>query len=202
MAKIRRDSAPQEGREPPLDTNTVIQAQAGDEKAFNRLYLHYFPPISLFLTYLVGDKEVGYELAQETFLRAWRSLHRLHQPGAFLSWLYQIARNIAYDHQRQTKHECSVYLAQEHQCIEDRRSARPEEQIIAADQLMRAVASVSREYRAPLVLYHIRGMSKACIAELLDLQESSVSTYISKGMQELRTYLLKTDPTLGKERDQ
>jgi RNA polymerase sigma-70 factor (ECF subfamily) len=202
MAKIPRDSAPHESSEPLLDTITVIQAQAGDEEAFNRLYLLYFRPISLFLIYLVGDEEVGPELAQETFLRAWRSLSRLRQAGAFLGWLYQIARNIAFDDQRRSKHTCSVSLAPEHECIEDKGYARTEEQVIAADQLRCALAAVSREYRAPLVLYHIRGMSTARIAELLDLQESSVRTYISKGMQELRAYLLQSDPTFGKERDQ
>lgn len=199
MAQQRENPALQESNEPRLDTNIVIRAQEGDEEAFNYLYLHYFPAIGIFLAYLVNDEEVGRELAQDTFLRAWQALYRLHQPASFPAWLYQIARNTACDHLRHTKHNSSVFLTHEHEGIIDRQHTEPDQQVEALDRLKCALASVSWEYRVPLVLYHIQGMSKAHIAQLLDLKESSVGTYISKGMRELYAYLLQIDSPFEKE---
>jgi RNA polymerase sigma-70 factor, ECF subfamily len=191
MTQQREKPALQDSGEPPLDINIVLRAQAGDEEAFNCLYLQYFRPIGIFLTHLVNNEEIGRELAQDTFLRAWEKLYSLHQPTTFPGWLYRIARNIAYDHLRHTKHDYSVYLTHEHEGIIDGRYGEPDEQVEAVDCLKCALTAVSWEYRVPLVLYHIRGMSKAHIAELLDLEESSVRTYISRGMRELSTYLLQ-----------
>ncbi len=152
MATSKQDSAPPERGEPQLDVSIVIQAKAGDEGAFDRLYLRYFHLIAIFLIHLVGDEETGYDLAQNTFVRAWRSLGQLKQPEAFLGWLYQIARNIALDHLRKIKDIYSVSLAPEHEYIEDKKCTGPEEQTIATDQIKCALAAISQEkYRAALI---------------------------------------------------
>ena len=199
MSQMSQGSDHQARGEAQLDTMTVIQAQQGDEDAFNRLYLRYFLSIGIFLTHMVGNEEVGRELAQETFLRAWQALDRLQHPAAFLGWLYQIARNIARDYQRHTQSECYVYLNQEHDGIEDTRLAGPEAQAEAADLVRCALTAISPEYRACLILYHVQGLPKTRIAEFLGLKESTVSTYISLGMNQLRTHLLQIDPNFGKD---
>src|SRR5438874_2179877 len=126
MSEMSKDADHQETGQAQLEITTVIQAQKGDEDAFNRLYLRYFLSIGIFLTHMVGNEEVGRELTQETFLRAWMALDRLQHPGAFLGWLYQIARNIARDYLRHTRCECYVYLNREHDSIEDTRLVAPE----------------------------------------------------------------------------
>lgn len=200
MSEMSQDADHQETGQAQLEITTVIQAQKGDEDAFNRLYLRYFLSIGIFLTHMVGNEEVGRELTQETFLRAWMALDRLQHPGAFLGWLYQIARNIARDYQRHTRCECYVYLNQEHDSIEDTRLVAPEAQAEAADLVRCALTAISSEYRACLIMYHIQGLPKPRIAEILSLKESTVGTYISLGMSQLRKQLLQLDPNFGKDR--
>ena len=181
--------------DPSLSTETcalseqvlLSQAQAGDEQAFKKLYERYFSCIALYLTRMVGGQdEIGCELAQETFLKVWRALPTLRQREAFASWLYRIATRIAYDYQRHKKHaSCSSY-DKEPLLLMLCSLEGPEEQIVAEEMLRLALAQITFKYRACLVLYHLQGYSKQKIATLLGLQESSVSTYISLGMEEFR----------------
>src|SRR6516225_4200352 len=89
---------------PPLpapdvpERGLVEQARTGDRAAFTALFQQYNAPICRYLTHLVGNEEVGRDLAQETFLAAWRSLPGLQEGLHFSPWLYRIATNQAYAH--------------------------------------------------------------------------------------------------------
>jgi RNA polymerase sigma-70 factor, ECF subfamily len=156
----------------------LSQAQAGDEQAFTVLYERYFSQISLYLTRMVGEDDVGCELTQDTFLKVWQKLSRLHRTESFLTWLYRIATNVARDYQRRKK---PIYVASEKLLLLTQASQEgPEDHVVAKEQLQLALARVTFKYRACLVLYHVQGYPKQKIAELLDLQESSVGTYLNE----------------------
>src|SRR6266571_2983813 len=70
-------------------------ARKGDQQAFTQLFESYHGPICTYLAHLVGNDEVGRDLAQETFLRAWKGLPKLQGDIAFRPWLYRIATNVA-----------------------------------------------------------------------------------------------------------
>ncbi len=172
------------------DTQLVVQAQAGNEAAFEMLYKRYFYRLYLFLARLTGNDDVGCELTQETFLKAWQNLSTLRNASTFLGWLYRIARNLACDHQRSTKnaHLTDSY-DEKPQHMDTIITAGPEEQIEAEENVQLALARIPMEYRVCLILYHIEGYSKKQIAALMEIKESSVSTYISNGLRELRKHL-------------
>src|ERR1051326_5724119 len=93
---------------PPPDadasaTAVVEQARAGDRAAFTALFHHYNAPICRYLAHVVGNDEIGRDLAQETFLAAWRALPDLRDPSRFGPWLYRIATNQANSHLRQAR---------------------------------------------------------------------------------------------------
>jgi hypothetical protein len=69
----------------------VQQAQQGEHAAFAALFEQYNALICRYLTRLVGNIELGHDLAQDTFLQAWRSLPRLRDSEYFGPWLYRIA---------------------------------------------------------------------------------------------------------------
>jgi RNA polymerase sigma-70 factor, ECF subfamily len=86
--------------EDDADPLLVERAQAGDRAAFAVLVAQYQQPLGGYLAHLTGEHDVAPDLAQETFLRAWRAL-RATRPGLRLRpWLYRIATNLAYDYLR------------------------------------------------------------------------------------------------------
>lgn len=88
------------------DTSTVEitqLAQRGDSAAFITLFQNYNNQICTYLAHLVGNDELGRDLAQETFLRAWKSLPSMQDKLQFKPWLYRIATNLARSHLRRTR---------------------------------------------------------------------------------------------------
>lgn len=168
------------------DTQLVIWAQVGNEAAFELLYERHYDQIYVFQTRMVGDSWIGEELAQETFLKAWKALNALRDPTKFHSWLYRIASNEVYNYYRHRDVpsvelmlvECEVSIS------------GPEEEVEAQERLQQALALVMPEKcRACLILYHINGYSIARITEFLGIEQSSVRQYISSGLNQLKRSL-------------
>jgi RNA polymerase sigma-70 factor (ECF subfamily) len=165
----------------------VVQAQQGDEVAFESLYKRYVSRICLYVSRLVDDDAIGCELAQETFLKAWQSLRDLQDPSRFAAWLYRIATHKAYNqHHRRQLLAMIPWEEYTRGGQEEPSITGPEEQLEETEVLKAALASVSLTYRACLVLYVIEELSQREIAERVGIKESCVSKYVSRGKEELR----------------
>src|SRR5579859_6128031 len=81
----------------------VELARAGDSEAFTILFIQHQFGIYGYLLGFVGNSEDARDLAQETFFKAWEEVSNLHDPLRFKSWLYRIARNLAYDQGRRKR---------------------------------------------------------------------------------------------------
>jgi len=81
----------------------VERARAGDVAAFSALYERFYVPICRYLARLVGDDDMGNDLAQDTFLAAWRAASGIEDSSYFVPWLYRIASNLARSHLRRTR---------------------------------------------------------------------------------------------------
>src|ERR1035437_9684344 len=82
------------------DWNLVEQIKAGNNQAFDELMERYKRPIMNFVYRMIGDAAEAEDVAQEVFVRAYRSIcaARVHQTsGQFSTWLFQVARNAALD---------------------------------------------------------------------------------------------------------
>ncbi|HVB23433.1 MAG TPA: RNA polymerase sigma factor [Ktedonobacteraceae bacterium] len=168
------------------EISLVKRAQAKDEQAFDVLYERYFVKIHLYLTMMVGNGEIARELTQEVFLKVWYALPALRKPETFSTWLYRIATNIARDLHRHEKNiRCESY---DHDAgfLNMPHIEGPEEIVEAKDSLEKALLRLNWKYRACFILYYIQGMPKHKIAEMVDLKESSVPTYLSNALEELR----------------
>jgi len=73
----------------------VARATRGDQEAFRLIFERYSRPVISFIYDLVSDRSLAEELTQETFVRAFRSLHTLHQETKLSTWLFGIAKNVA-----------------------------------------------------------------------------------------------------------
>jgi len=166
----------------------VERARAGDVAAFTALYERYYAPICRYLARLVGDDDLGSDLAQDTFLAAWRALPAIEDHTYFVPWLYRIASNLARSHLRRARLIRWLPWGErgEAQPPGYPSIAGPEEQTGEIERIKLALAEVSPQYRSCLLLQLDVGFSQREIARLLGLNEKSVSVYISRGRQQFR----------------
>ena len=179
-----------------LDTDTALlteavqRAQARDRAAFEILYLHYKALIWKRLVHLVGDKEIVHDLFQETFLRAWNKLPETRNVLQFEPWLKRIAANLAIDYLRHEKKLLFLPLPEDepegHSLFAFPYVAGPEEQVSEVECIQQALSQMSPRYRVCALLQDQWGFSQREIAQLLNISEKGVSSYISRGREQLR----------------
>lgn len=175
----------------PDERNLVVRAKGGDQLAFEVLYERYNDRICRYVTRMVGDDGRGCEITQEVFQKAWQSLLGLRDPARFASWLYRIATNRSYNYIK-GKGRIHTIPWEEDEMEAVMPSVRgPEEGIEEAELLKLALNRVSPTYRSCLILYVVEELSQRQIAELLQIKESCVGTYVSRGKEELRQHYLR-----------
>src|SRR5271170_1653771 len=97
------------------DAEIMLRVREGDDSGFDLLIQKYHKPIIHFMFRLVHNQAIAEELAQEVFLRVYRSRQTYRAEARFTTWLYRIATNLGVNHARDTKHERAaqnVYLDQ------------------------------------------------------------------------------------------
>ena len=87
------------------DAEVMLRVAAGDDSAFDYLVEKYRRPMISFMYRMTHNQAVAEELAQEVFLRVYRSRQSYAASAKFTTWLYRIATNLAVNHARDTKHE-------------------------------------------------------------------------------------------------
>jgi RNA polymerase sigma-70 factor, ECF subfamily len=181
----------------------ITLAQAGSEEAFAALFANYSFGISRYLAGLISCPEDSDELALETFFRAWENLHRLRDKSRFKSWLYQIATNLAYDYGRRQKSKKKVQLISLDDCNDIDSPERFEENIIENELVRQVLEEIPPKYRTCLLLEIEGKLTRPEIAEVVEIDENSVGTYISYARQHCRqayNRLLKERDTTKEEK--
>src|SRR2546421_12447284 len=126
----------QSARDPTLTSvlsgsliEVVRDARAGSVSAFNTLFQHYNARICTYLARMVGNDEEGRDLAQETFIKAWRALPGMKDQSQFDTWLYRIATNTALDYLRRRKFRWPLWKNSEADDTRCMSIAGPERQV-------------------------------------------------------------------------
>ncbi len=163
-------------------------ARAGDGLAFRDLFQKYNEQVCTYLARLVGNDEVGRDLAQETFVRAWKNLPAIRSDAHFKAWLFRIATNIAMSHLRHARlvrwlpwHEEEFITSHIDLSIEG-----PEEHTGEVECVQYALAQLAPQCRTCLLLQLVAGFSQREIADALGISEKSVSAYVSRGREQFR----------------
>jgi RNA polymerase sigma-70 factor (ECF subfamily) len=167
----------------------VKRAQEGDEAAFDCLFQAYNTRICTYLLHMVGNMEEAHDLAQETFLKAWKALSQTTQSFdlRFDSWLYRIATHTAIDYLRSKQFRWLRFIQRDQDAWN--RVVSPdnlEERVAEYEHIMQALAQVTAKYRACLLLQVEAGLTQKEIAHLLKSTEKSVSVYVSRGREQFR----------------
>ena len=182
------------------DAAIMLRVAAGDESGFNYLVEKYHRPMIHFLFRMVRSQAVAEELAQEVFLRVYRSRESYRAEAKFTTWLYRIATNLAVNHARDTRHERTaqtIYLdaADEEtgttpDVADDEPSA---EQRMMRDERMAAiraqVMALPERQRMAVLMHKYQGMDYRQIGEVLKLSESATKSLLFRAYQTLRDKL-------------
>jgi len=182
------------------DAAVMLRVAAGDEAGFNYLVGKYHRAMINFLYPMVHNQAVAEELAQEVFLRVYRSRESYRAEAKFTTWLYRIATNLAVNHARDTRHERSaqnVYLDapdEESGTTPDVADDTPSaEQGMLRDERMAAirahVMALPERQRMAVLMHKYQGMDYRQIGDVLKLSESATKSLLFRAYQTLREKL-------------
>jgi RNA polymerase sigma-70 factor, ECF subfamily len=162
--------------------------QRGDPAAFATLVRRWQQPLARFLAGMMGRIDLVEDLCQEVFLRVFLARSRYRETGAFASWLYRIARNVAKDALRRRRGQAKRLGNQEFKVTTPRAEARCTQQELA-DAILGALAELPWEVREVVVLRHYQEMNFKDIAELTGVPASTLRYRFELGMSRLRKHL-------------
>jgi RNA polymerase sigma-70 factor, ECF subfamily len=182
------------------DAEIMLRVREGDDVGFNFLIEKYRKPIINFMYRMVHNQAVAEELAQEVFLRVYRSRQTYRAEAKFTTWLYRIATNLGVNHARDTKHERSVqtiYLDQpdpETGTTPDVADARPdvEEELVKEERMKairRHVMALPERQRTAVLMHKYQGLDYKEIGAVLRLSESATKSLLFRAYQTLRERL-------------
>ncbi|HEX9188556.1 MAG TPA: sigma-70 family RNA polymerase sigma factor [Vicinamibacteria bacterium] len=176
------------------DEELVEACQAGEASAFDVLVGRWEDRIRGAAYRFLGSEEEARDVAQEAFLKAYRSLAGFKREARFSSWLYQIATNLCRDRLRRRKTRATVSLEELDgggpAMVETRPGA---DDLLLARDLARAVRlaveSLPEEQREVVILKEYQDLTFLEIAQALDVPVSTVKTRLYRGLGQLRRRL-------------
>ena len=178
------------------DRALVEAAAAGDREAFDQLVRRHQSAIVGLARSLTGGSVDAEDVAQEVFVRAWRSIARFRGDSAFRTWLYRIALNVVSSHHGRLARLRRFFQsrAAESESDTDPLESAPdradlEDRILARDAIDKALSTLPEELRVAVTLRDIQGLDYREIAQLLDVPMGTVESRIFRGRQRLRPLL-------------
>ncbi len=194
MQEIARAAAPADNPRNIRDQELVQRAIAGELEAFNELVGLYQDYLFALVVRVVNDRDSAADAVQEAFFSCYRNLNRF-RGDSFRSWLTRIALNAATDILRYRKRRpADPYPEWEDDSWQPPAGdeASPERQAMrnnAARVLSKALAQVTPDQRAAIVLYDVEGYDYQEIAEMTNVSLGTVKSRIHRGRLALRDLL-------------
>lgn len=158
----------------------------GNNTAFAEIVAQYQLPIQRYLFRLTKDYEMAQDLAQDTFLQAYKSLSKnksnIHE---FRPWLYRIATNQAFNYRRRKKF-LTLLLFKQSNKVEQPFGNIPTGQVFKNMEINEAFLNVPENQKVCLVLHFVEGFNYKEIGEIIGISEDAVRKRISRGTREFR----------------
>ena len=179
------------------DLELMLRVRGGDAESFGELLRRYRAPLVSFFARMVRDRALAEDLAQEVFLRVYKSRERYQPEARFTTWLYRIATNLALNALRDRKAEVSPETTTEpeqapalERFVDPQPSA--EQQLMRSDRerlIRQAVEALPDNQRAAVILHKYQEVDYRQIAEILRVSESAVKSLLFRAYETLRARL-------------
>ncbi len=176
------------------DAALVMASLAGDRRAFGKIVERYQRLLCSLAYSATGELSQSEDLAQETFIEAWRKLHDLREPGKLRPWLcgilrFKVSRSRRSDSKEPVRRADGLEHAEEVPSADEYApdaAMQQEEQALLWNTLQRLPES----YREPLILYYREQRSVEHVAAALDLSEDAVKQRLARGRKILQEQVL------------
>jgi RNA polymerase sigma-70 factor, ECF subfamily len=178
----------------PADDEEMLVARAreGDRDAFEELIRRHADRLHAVVLRFVADRELAQEATQDAFLRAWRGIERFQGGSRFFTWLYRIGINEAKRRAAREPTERTVSIEEEPILEAPDWSQAPDtrmEQDDLRQALENSIRALPFEYRAPVILRDVQGLSTRDAAEVMELSEAAFKSRLHRARLVLRRAL-------------
>ncbi len=191
-----------------VDQQLVVRAQAGDKRAFELLVIKYQRKVERLLSRIIRNQDEIQDVAQESFIKAYRALANFRGDSAFYTWLYRISVNTAKNYlvsQGRRAPTSTGYDAEEAEGFEDavglRDNATPDALLMSkqiAEIVNATIDKLPEELRTAITLREIDGLSYEEIAQIMDCPIGTVRSRIFRAREAVAEQLR---PQLGTTKD-
>lgn len=180
-----------------LDTQLMIRVQGNDDSSFGALLQRNRAVVLNYLSRMVANRAIAEELAQDVFVRVYRSRQTYEPTAKFSTWLYRITTNVALNHFRDTRKAQNNVSLDERDIGLARRDA-PDRMLLVEDRLVRdavmaqirrAVRSLPPKQRAAVIMHKYDELDYAQIAKILGCTPSAVKALMFRAYETLRARL-------------
>lgn len=181
------------------DAAVVAQVLAGDKEAFRLLVDRHTRSIYGVAYRMTGNQQDAEEILQETFLRAYKSLHRFELRSSFSTWLYRIAVNRSLDFLKAKKMTEAYQIADNPDPEEDERQIQvpttnpgPDRLLLSAEarqKIAYAIGLLTPAERVAFTMRHMEGKSIEEISKALNVRASAAKNSIFRAVQKIRQEL-------------
>jgi RNA polymerase sigma-70 factor, ECF subfamily len=185
------------------DAELMLRVKDGDGTSFGVLLEKHRASVIHFTYRLVQEQAIAEELAQEVFLRVYRSRSSYEPTAKFKTWLFRIATHLALNWLRDEKHERGQERLDDTSTdlpvrqVSDRRPSVEQELVYAVklDEVRRAVAALPEKQRAAVLMHKYEEMEYTQIARVLGCSESAVKSLLFRAYETLRARLAHMETT-------
>ena len=166
-----------------VERELVVRAGEGDVEAFAELVRSYERRVRAVLGRLLDDERDVDEAAQDVFVQAWRNLDRFRGESSVFTWLYRIAVNEALMRTRRRR-VATVELEEAAAAADPQPAAEPLQAF-----LLERLRALPLDFRAPLVLRDVEGLSNQEVADVLGLSLAATKSRIHRARMHIRAEL-------------
>ncbi len=187
----------------PADTDLVSRAAGGDAAAFQSLVERHRGLVYRVAYQFAGNHHDAEDIAQEVFIKVFRSLDRFRQDAQVTSWMYRIAMNACIDHRRRHRSAAAAPFgeeAEQRMLNTPEETPGPEERAYAGELgevLESEIGRLPKGQRVVFVMRHHQGMKLSEIADALGLAEGTVKRQLHAAVHRLRQALRQANVTAG-----
>jgi RNA polymerase sigma-70 factor (ECF subfamily) len=189
----------------PSDAELVRRSQEGDMQAFDELVTRYRGKVYAMIVNIIHNQTEAWDLAQDTFLKAWKALPKFEARSNFYTWLYRITHNVTYDWLRKKKIQSGTEFDENISAAHIESAAptapknvgRPDDNLEKSEIRLRieeAIEQLSPDHRDVILLKEIQGCRYQEIADILGLSIGTVMSRLFYARKKLQTLLEDLKP--------